>query len=145
MSMVSFLYPVLTAGAKMLGSAAATEFAKGAGKTAFESLLGRLKSEHGADSIDLVRQVAEKPAYEAAIKADLSAESIAQDAEIKALADAILVAMEAEPASVRADAAIDVGEIRARGNQVFRDVDGIRADRIEADGDQTFEGIRRGK
>ena len=43
------------------------------------------------------------------------------------------------------DVAIESDTIWSEGNQVFRNVEGIRVDTIEAGGDQTFEGITAGK
>jgi hypothetical protein len=50
----------------------AGEFAKSTGKAAFEKLKDVLRRDHGVDSIDLIDQVAEKPAYGDAIKSDLA-------------------------------------------------------------------------
>jgi hypothetical protein len=40
---------------------------------------------------------------------------------------------------------IDAEVIRARGNQLFEDIEGIRAKRIESGGDQTFRNIKSPK
>lgn len=143
MSVSAFLYPILEAGATLLAKSAVGEFAKGAGKKAFEALTARLKDKHDIKSVALLEDAASEPTYADKIKKDLDRADLSGDPRIKALADALIEAMEALPTADRP--AIDVGVIRARGNQVFRDVDGIRAERIEADGDQTFEGIKQGK
>ena len=143
MSASAFLYPILAAAAEMAGGSALKEFAKGAGKSAYDALCARLKSQHGAAAIDLLPQAQGNEAYAAVIRADLDKDSVAQDPEVKALAEALLAAMQEMPQFPAA--ALDVGEIKAAGNQTFRNIEVMRADRIEAGGDQVFDGITRGK
>jgi len=140
MSLSAFLYPILIEAAALVGKSAVGEFAKGAGKTAFEALKARLTEKHDVKSVALLEQAAERPEYAEIIKADLDKPALATDPDLRALGDQVLDAIAALPASEQP--AIDVGAIRALGNQVFEDVDGIRADVIEAGGDQTFKGIR---
>ncbi|PUB19171.1 hypothetical protein [Yoonia sediminilitoris] len=141
MSLSAFLYPILVTGAGIMAKTSATEFAKGAGKRAFEALMKRLKDDHGVASVALIDQAAEKEEYAAAIQADLDSPQISKDPEIKILADQLLAAIEAMPKEERQQFALDAEAIRAEGNQVFKDIEGVRAKEIVAGGDQTFEGI----
>ena len=145
MSVSAFLFPILAAGAELMATGLAGEFAKSTGKAAFEKLKDLLRKDHGVDSIDLIDQVVEKPAYGDAIKSDLDQIDLTNAAEIRELANTLLNAIEALQRDTRPNAAIDVDEIRAAGDQVFRNVEGIRANKIISDGTQTFEGIMRGK
>ena len=145
MSVSAFLFPILAAGAELMATGLAGEFAKSTGKAAFEKLKDVLRRDHGVDSIDLIDQVAEKPAYGDVIKSDLDQIDLTHAAELHELADTLLTAIEALPRDTRPNVAIDVDEIRAAGDQVFRNVEGIHANKIISEGDQTFEGITRGK
>ena len=89
--------------------------------------------------------MAEKSAYGDAIKSDLDQIDLTNAAEIRELANTLLTAIEGMPRDTRPAVAIDVDEIRAAGDQVFRNVEGVRANKIIAEGTQTFEGITRGK
>ena len=140
MALSAFLYPILVEGASLLAKSAAGEFAKGAGKAAFEALKKRLTEDHGVSSVALLEQAEAKPEYAALIQSDLDAPSLAADGQLQVLGNQVLDAIAALPAA--AQPAIDVGTIRALGNQVFEDVEGLRADVIEAGGDQTFKGIK---
>jgi hypothetical protein len=139
MSFSAFLYPILIEGAALLSKCAAGEFAKGAGKTAFEALTKQLTNKHNVQSLALLGQVQDNPKYATVIQADLDAPALARDPELLVLGNRVLDAIAALPAT--AQPAIDVGAIRALGNQSFKNIEGIRAEVIEADGDQTFEGI----
>ena len=145
MSVSAFLFPILATGAELMATGLAGEFAKSTGKAAFEKLKDVLGKDHGVDSIDLIDQVAEKPAYGDAIKSDLDQIDLTHAPEIQELANTLLTAIEALSRDTRPSMAIDVDEIRAAGDQVFRNVEGIRANKIFSDGTQTFEGITRGK
>lgn len=146
LAMIStFLFPILSAGAELMVGAAAGAFAKSAGADAFKALKKRLREDHDVASIDLLEQAGEKPAYAEAIKADLDAANLEADPEVKRLAETILAVIEALPDS-KHPVALEADEIRARGNQIFRGVEGIRAEKIMSDtGDQTFENIKLGK
>lgn len=137
MALSAFLYPILIEGAALVGSSAAGEFAKGAGKTAFEALKRRLSEKHDVQSVSLLAQAKDKPEYAALIQADL--DKVASDPELQVLGNQVLDAIAALPTNVQP--AIDVGVIRALGDQTFKAIEGIKADAIEAEGDQTFEGI----
>ncbi|MFK7874741.1 MAG: hypothetical protein AB8B71_03025 [Paracoccaceae bacterium] len=140
MALSAFLYPILIEGAALVAKSALGEFAKGAGKTAFEALKTRLTEKHNVQSVSLLEQAKDKPEYAAVIRADLDAPALANDPELQALGNQVLDAIAALP--VTSQPAIDVGAIRALGNQSFKDIEGIKADVIEAGGDQKFEGIK---
>ncbi len=142
MSVSAFLFPILAAGAELMATGLAGEFAKSTGKAAFEKLKDVLRRDHGVDSIDLIDQVAEEPANVDAIKSDLDQIDLTHAADLHTLANTLLTAIERD---TRPAVAIDVDEIRAAGDQVFRNVEGIHANKIISDGTQTFEGITRGK
>ena len=130
----------------MMASSAAGAFAKSAGGAAFDALKKRLTENDHMDSIDLLDKAADKPGYQMAIKDDLDRADLAADSELKQLAETILSAIEAIPQDARPTVAIDADAIRAKGNQLFRNVQGgIRAGTIEAGGDQIFEDITAGK
>lgn len=140
MALSAFLYPILVEGAALVANSAVGEFAKGAGKTAFEALKNRLSEKHNVQSVSLLELAKDKPEYAAVIQADLDAPALEGDPELQMLGNQVLDAIASLPAN--AQPAIDVGAIRALGNQSFKNIDGIKADVIEAAGDQTFEGIR---
>jgi len=140
MALSAFLYPILIEGAALVASSAVGEFAKGAGKTAFEALKKRLTEKHDVQSVSLLGQAKDKPEYAAVIQADLDAPALASDPELQFLGNQVLDAIAALPAT--AQPAIDVGAIRALGNQNFKNIEGIKADVIEAAGDQIFDGIK---
>ena len=145
MSVSAFLFLILAAGAELMATGLAGEFAKSTGKAAFEKLKDVLRRDHGVDSIDLIDQVAEEPANVDAIKSDLDQIDLTHAADFHTLANTLLTAIEPLPRDTRPAVAIDVDEIRAAGDQVFRNVEGIHANKIISDGTQTFEGITRGK
>lgn len=140
MSISAFLYPILVEGAALVAKSSAGEFAKGAGKVAFEALKSRLTDKHNVKSISLLEQAQDKPEYGAVIQADLNSPALASDPELQVLGNQVLDEIAALPPT--AQPAIDVGAIRALGNQSFKNIEGIKADVIEAAGDQTFEGIK---
>ena len=140
MSISAFLFPLLSASVEHIASASAGEFAKGAGKAAFEALRDRIRQQHGVGALAQLQDAPNNPQIAAEIKAALDGANLTKDAELQRLAEALLAALETMKAN-GAPVAIDAAEIRAQGNQLFRNVDGIRADTIEAAGDQTFDGI----
>lgn len=140
MAISAFLYPILVEGAALVANSAVGEFAKGAGKAAFVALKNRLTEKHNVQSVSLLEQAKDKPEYAAVIQADLDTPALASDPELQVLGNKVLDAIAALPAT--AQPAIDVGAIRALGNQSFKNIEGIKADVIEARGDQTFEGIK---
>ncbi|MEM8591015.1 MAG: hypothetical protein AAGF13_00665 [Pseudomonadota bacterium] len=140
MAVSEFLYPILSAGAALMASSAAGEFAKSAGKEAFEKLKALLVDKHEVKNLDLLERVAETPALADAIRDGLDKSSAGTDPEVKALAQAVLAALEAMPPDP-AIPALDAKTIRAAGDQVFEDIEGIRADEIVSGGAQTFKGL----
>lgn len=146
MAISAFLFPILTAGAELMAGAAAGAFAKTAGQAAFNALKKRLREDHDVPSIDLLDQAGKEPAYADVIKKDLDAARLSDDPEIRRLAEAVLSAIETLPEGSAHPVALEAGEIRARGDQVFRGIEGVRADRIVSEtGAQTFENISLGK
>ncbi len=135
------LYNLLTTGASLLATGAAGEFAKGAGKAAFEALQARLVGEHQATSVARVADAAGDPACADAIRADLARPGIAEDAELRRLARTLEAAIAALPAAETAPYAVEIREIKAGKNLLFEDVEGVRADTATAEGDMTFKGV----
>ena len=72
MPIAQTLTPLLLGAAKLLASSAAGEFAKGAGKTAYEAIKTRLTGEHSIASATLLDHAPQKPDYESLITTDLS-------------------------------------------------------------------------
>jgi hypothetical protein len=138
----TLLYTLLTTGASLLATSAAGEFAKGAGKTAFDALKARLIDAHGAKSVALVDDAAANPAYAEIIKAELSKPDIAGDADLRALARQLEAAIEALPAAEAAPYAVEIREIRAGRDLLFEDVEGVRADIATSQGDMTFRRVQ---
>ena len=122
----TLLYTLLTTGASLLATSAAGEFAKGAGKAAFEALKARLVDGHGAKSVALVADAGANPAYAEIIKADLGKPEIAGDAEVRTLARQLEAAIEALPAAEAAPYAVAIREIRAGRDLLFEDVEGVK-------------------
>lgn len=129
MTVSEYLYPILSAAAVLMAKSAAGEFAKSAGKEAFEKLKSLLSGKHEVKNLDLLDRVAETPALESAIRASLDESRAASDPEVKSLAEAVLAAIDATQARA-AVPAIDVGSIRSKGDQLFEQVEGLRADSI---------------
>lgn len=127
MEFASALYGLLTVGAGLAASGAASEFGKGAGKAAMEALKGRLSRVFGV---------------EAPSEAALAKPEIAADDEVRRLAALLLAAIEAAPEHERAPYAVDIREIRSKGALRFTDVEGVRADSVVGESDVTFEGIK---
>jgi len=142
MAFPALLTSLLVEGAKLLATSAAGEFAKGAGKSAWEGLKSYLTGTHGAKSLALVEQAPGNDAFQSAIAADLARPEVEQDPEVQRLAQALQAAIAALPKAELAAAALDADTIHARGDQLFEDIEGIRARLIESDGSQTFRGIK---
>jgi len=138
----TLLYTLLTTGASLLATSAAGEFAKGAGKAAFEALKARLVDGHGAKSVALVADAGANPAYAEIIKADLGKPEIAGDAEVRTLARQLEAAIEALPAAEAAPYAVAIREIRAGRDLLFEDVEGVKADLATSQGDMTFRKVK---
>lgn len=130
MTILSFLFPILAAGSEIMAGAAAGEFAKSAGADVFKVLKKRLRDIHNVTSIDLLDRVSDEPAYVDAIKTDLDAANLDADPEVKRLADTLLTVIERLPENSAHPVALEAAEICARGNQIFRSLDGVRADKI---------------
>lgn len=141
--MVDLLYSVLVAGAGLAASGAVGEFAKQGGKAAFEALKARLSERHGAASVALAEQAAENPAYESAIKADLAKPEIAEDAELRRLADQLRETIRAlPPAETSALPAVMIETIESGGSLTIEDNEGVAARSATSQGDMTIRGNR---
>lgn len=127
MEFASALYGLLTVGAGLAASGAASEFGKGAGKAAFEALKGRLSRVFGVEEPN---------------EAALAKPEIAADDEVRRLAALLLAAIEAAPEHERAPYAVDIREIRSKGALRFLDVEGVKADVATSEGDMTFENVK---
>lgn len=141
MDVATLLTSLLTAGAALMAEGAAGEFAKGAGKTAFEALKSRLTTTHGAGSMVLLDRVRTEPSFAPAIQADLARVEIARDGEVLALAEQLRSAIAALPEQVTTAYAIDIAEIRAGANLLVDTAQGIRANLATAVGDITFRNV----
>lgn len=140
--MLELLFSLLVSGAKLAASSAVGEFAKGAGKNAFEAVKARLEGEHNVKSLPLLEDVAENPAFEHAVKAELAKPEIAQDAELLELAERLREALEALPAETQARYAVNIETIRSGGNLLFEAVEGIKAKTATSKGDMTFKDVK---
>lgn len=145
MAFAETLTPLLIGAAKILASSAAAEFAKGAGKTAYENIKSRLIGEHGAGTVALLDQSPQNPDYQSHIAQELAKAALERDETLLDLAKELNEAIQAMPPLAKNAAAIDANEIRATGNQLFKDIEGIRAGKIIAEGDQTFKSIKSPK
>lgn len=140
--MIELLFSLLVTGAKLAASSAVVEFAKGAGKSAFEAVKARLNENHNVKSLPLLEDATENPAYEAAVKADLAKPEIAQDAELLELAEQLREAIEALPADTQTRYAVNIETIRSGGDLLFEAVEGIKAKTATSEGDMTFKDIK---
>ena len=61
MDIATMLYSLLSAGAGLMASAAASEFAKGAGKAALDALKDRLTGAHQVKSLPLLEDARPNP------------------------------------------------------------------------------------
>ncbi len=142
MAIAAVLYSLLVTGASLVASGAVSEFAKGAGKAAFDALKARLTGTHGAASVALIDQAKGNAAYEAVIKSDLARPGIAEDAEVRRLAEELRAAIEALPAAAKAPYAVDIGVIESGRNLLFEGVEGVHGDRATSQGDMTFRNVK---
>ena len=140
--MVELLFSLLVSGAKLVASSAVGEFAKGAGKSAFEAIKSRLADKHRAKSLALLEDASDNKAYEAAVKADLAQPSIAEDSELLQLAEKLREAIEALPAETQARYAVDIEIIRSGRNLLFEAVEGVKAKSATSEGDMTFRNVK---
>ncbi len=142
MPLAELLYSVLGTGAGLVASGAVGEFAKGAGKTAFEALKSRLTTQHEMTSLPLLEDAAKNPAFEPAIKAELAKPEIAEDAELLALAETLREAIAALPAETQARYAVNIDEIRSGGALLFDAVEGVKAKTATSESDMTFKNVK---
>jgi hypothetical protein len=141
MSLTQLLYSVLVSGAGLVASGAVSEFAKGAGKTAFDALKNRLQADHGMTSLSLLEKATKMPPFEAAIKAELEQEQIAGDPEVLKLAETLREAIAALPAETQARYAVDIEVINSGGALLFEAVEGVKAKSATSEGDMTFKNV----
>ena len=141
MSLSQLLFSLLTAGANLATSSAVTEFAKGAGKTAFEALKKRLAERHNVTTLPQLEEAAKTPASDSAIRAELEAPEIANDSELLRLAETLRAGVAALPSETQARFAVDIEEIRSGQALLFEAVGGVRAKTATAEGDMTFRNV----
>ncbi len=142
MALAELLYSVLVSGAGLVASGAVSEFAKGAGKTAFEALKSRLTAQHDVKSLPLLEDVAGDPAFAAAIKAELAKPEITGDTELLQLAETLREAIVALPTETQARYAVNIDEIRSGGVLLFEAVEGVKAKSATSAGDMTFKHVK---
>lgn len=140
--MVELLFSLLVTGAQLAASSAVGEFAKGAGKTAFDAIKQRLVSKHHVKSLPLLETAAENPAFEQALKSELAKPEIAQDPELLKIAQMLSKAIDALPAETLTQYAVNIETIRAGGKLVFDNVEGVNATTATSQGDMTFKNVR---
>lgn len=141
MPLAELLYSVQVTGAGLVGAGAVSEFAKGAGKTAFEALKSRLSAQHEVKSLPLLDEAANNPAFAAAVKAELAKPEITGDAELLQLAQTLREAIAALPAETQARYAVNIDEIRSGGALLFEAVEGVKAKSATSTGDMTFKNV----
>lgn len=141
MDLATLLYSLLMTGAGLVASGTVSEFAKGAGKTAFDALKAHLLAR-GAASVTLIDQAEGNAAYEAVVKSDLARPNIVDDAEVRRLAEQLRAAIDALPADAKARYAVDIGVIETSGALLFENVEGVTSDRATSEGDMTFKNVK---
>jgi hypothetical protein len=141
MPLTQLLFSVLASGATLAASGAVSEFAKGAGKTAFDALKIRLQAHHGMTSLSLLEKATKMPPFEAAIKAELEQEQIAGDPEVLKLAETLREAIAALPAETQARYAVDIEVINSGGALLFDAVEGVKAKSATSAADMTFRNV----
>jgi hypothetical protein len=141
MPLTQLLFSVLASGATLAASGAVSEFAKGAGKTAFDALKNRLQADHGVKSLPLLEEAAKNPASASAIKAELDKPEIANDPEVLQLAETLREAIAALPAETKARYAVNIEEIRSGGALLFDAVEGVKAKSATSESDMTFKNV----
>ncbi len=143
MALAQLLFSVLVSGAELVASGAVTEFAKGAGKAAFEALKNRLTTQHDLKSLPLLEDAKTNPAFEAAIKDELEKKpEIANDEKVLGLAETLREAIAALPAETQARYAVNIDEIRSGGALLFEAVEGVRAKTATSQSDMTFKDVK---
>ncbi len=142
MTLAESLFSVLASGAKIVASGAVTEFAKGAGKSAFEALKTRLTAKHGVKSLPLLDDATGNASLETAIKTELEKPDIATDAEVLRLAETLREAIAALPAETLALYAVNIDKIQSDGALSFEAVEGVKAKAATSQGDMTFTNIK---
>lgn len=142
MALAQLLFSILVTGAGLVASGAVSEFAKGAGKTAFEALKSRLTEQHDVKSLPLLVEAQTNPAFGMAVKAELERPQIAADEELLRLAETLREAIAALPAETQARYAVNIDEIRSGGALLFEAVEGITAKTATSQGDMTFKSIK---
>ncbi|MEP1698565.1 MAG: hypothetical protein ABJJ69_18685 [Paracoccaceae bacterium] len=140
--MIELLYSLLVTGAKLTASSAVGEFAKGAGKSAFEAIKARLAGEYDVKSLPLLAEVDENPAFETAVKSELAKPEIAQDAKLLELAEQLREAIAALPVDTQARYAVNIETIKSGGNLLFEAVEGVMAKTVTSEGDMTFKDVK---
>jgi hypothetical protein len=139
MTFAALLYSLLKAGATLMAEGAAGEFAKGAGKSAWEALKTRLAGQHSVAGLDAL----DKPAFADPIKAELEKPDIAADPEIARLAEALRAALATLPKAQTARYAVDVQDaIESVGHMSLEDIEGIRTKSLKSGGNMTLKGIK---
>ena len=141
MPLAELLFSVLTAGAQLLASGAVSEFAKGAGKAAFEALKDRLTGQHAMRSVSLLEDAATNPAFAAAIKTELESPAVANDGELLRLAEALRAAIAALPQETQARYAVDIEQVQSGGSLLFEAIEGVKAKTATSVGDMTFKNV----
>ncbi|MGY3591190.1 hypothetical protein ACVIGB_009228 [Bradyrhizobium sp. USDA 4341] len=142
MDIATVLFSLLVTGAGLVASTAAGEFAKGAGKSAFDALKARLINSHGAASLALIDHAKDNQAYEAVIKKDLEREGVVNDPEVRRLADKLRAAIEALPEATKAPYAVNVRVIESGRSLLFDNVEGVTGDRFTSAEDMTFKNVK---
>lgn len=125
----------------MVASGAVSEFAKGAGKTAFEALKNRLQADHDVKSLPLLEDAAQNPAFETAIKTELEKPEIGSDLEVLQLVETLRDLIADLPAETQDRYAVDIGEIRSGGTLLFDAVQGVKAKSATSATDMTFKNV----
>jgi|GEM_PF-2554646 len=142
MPLTELLFSVLASGATLAASGAVSEFAKGAGKTAFEALKDRLQATHDVKSLPLLEDAANNPSFETAIKAELDKPAIAADPDVLQLAETLRAAIAALPAETQARYAVNIDDIRSGGSLLFEAVEGVKAKTATSTTDMTFKNVK---
>lgn len=143
MMAVDILYPILASAAGAISSGAATEFAKLAGKEAFDALKSRLIKEHNVQSLSLLDNAPEKPDYAALIQTELKAVELERDPELSKLVETLQEILQSTLPTYHA---LEADKILSRGDQTYEQVEGIKAGEIRSeDGSLTFKDISLGK
>lgn len=136
MPLADTLYALLATAAGLAAAGALDEF----GKTTFRALKDRLATTFGAGSVARIDRAAGDPALPPAVKAELAKPEIAADPETLRLAEALRQAIAATPDDPRYAMDIRNG-IRAARDINLKNIEGVRADHIEAGQDFTAVNI----